>query len=63
MKPLTRITIELTQKQAQALAQSIKRNIWEDVRHNAKNDEEAYLIRDAFEELQYALTYAGFSPE
>jgi hypothetical protein len=39
----------------------VKHNIWTDVRQNAASDEEAYLIRDAFDLLQYALTDAGFS--
>ena len=61
MKPKTKITVELTDEQAQALAHFVKHNIWTDVRQNAASDEEAYLIRDAFDLLQYALTDAGFS--
>ena len=63
MKPKTNIQIELTDEQALALAHYLKRYIWTDVRQSAVNDEEAYLIRDAFDAIQYALTDAGFSPK
>jgi hypothetical protein len=56
------VTVELTDEQAQALAQYLKRYIWTDVRQSAASDEEAYLMRDAFNAMQYALTGAGYSP-
>jgi hypothetical protein len=56
------VTVELTDEQAQALAQYLKRYIWTDVRQSAVDDEEAYLMRDAFNAMQYALTDAGYSP-
>lgn len=56
------ITLELTEDEAMALAQFLKRHTWTDVRGNAVNDEEAYLMRDAFNALQYAMTCAGYSP-
>jgi hypothetical protein len=62
MKTKTAITIELTDEEAQALAQYLKRYIWTDVRQSAANDEEAYLMRDAFNAMQYALAGAGYSP-
>jgi hypothetical protein len=63
MKPKTTISIELTDDQALALAHYLKRYIWTDVRQSAVSDEEGYLIRDAFDAIQYALTDAGFSPK
>lgn len=62
MKTKTAITVELTDEEAQALAQYLKRYIWTDVRQSAANDEEAYLMRDAFNAMQYALAGAGYSP-
>jgi len=56
------VPVWLTDEQAQALAQYLKRYIWTDVRQSAANDEEAYLMRDAFNAMQYALTDAGYSP-
>lgn len=56
------VTVELTDEQAQALAQYLKRYIWTDVRQSAASDEEAYSMRDAFNAMQYALTDAGYSP-
>ena len=56
------VTVELTDEQAQALAQYLKRSIWTDVRQSAASDEEAYLMRDAFNAMQYALTDVGYSP-
>ena len=56
------VTVELADEQAQALAQYLKRYIWTDVRQSAASDEEAYLMRDAFNAMQYALTNAGYSP-
>lgn len=56
------VTVELTDEQALALAQFLKRSIWTDIRQSAANDEEAYLMRDAFNTMQYALACAGYSP-
>ena len=56
------VTVELTDEQAQALVQYLKRYIWTDVRQSAASDEEAYSMRDAFNAMQYALTDAGYSP-
>lgn len=62
MKPKTKITVELTSEQALALAHFFKRCVWTDVLQSAASDEESYLIRDAFDAMQYALTDAGFTP-
>jgi len=60
--PKIRIEVELTEAEAQALAQYLKRYIWTDVRQSAVDDEEAYLMRDAFNNIQRSLADAGFSP-
>ena len=62
MKPKINITVELTDDQAMALAHYLKRCVWADVLQSAASDEEGYLIRDAFDAMQYALTDAGFTP-
>lgn len=62
VKPRTKITVELTDEQAVALAHYLKRYVWTDVVQSAVNDEEGYLIWDAFDAMQYALTDAGFTP-
>lgn len=56
------ITINLSDDEAQALAQYLKRYIWTDVRKSAVNDEEAYLMRDAFNVIQRELSEAGYAP-
>ena len=56
------VTVELTDEQAQALAQYLKRYIWTDVRQSAASDEEAYLMRDAFNAVRHSLADVGYSP-
>ena len=56
------ITINLSDDEAQALAQYLKRYIWTDVRKSAVNDDEAYLMRDAFNVIQRELSEAGYAP-
>lgn len=56
------ITVDLTDEQAQALAQYLKRYIWTDVRQCAADDDEAYSMRDAFNAMQSALADVGYSP-
>ena len=56
------LTIELTDDQAYALAQFVKRCGWTEWRQNAVDDAEAYLIRDAFDQLARALRDGGYSP-
>ena len=56
------LTLELTDDQAYALAQFVKRCGWTEWRQNAVDDDEAYLIRDAFDQLARALRDGGYSP-
>ena len=54
--------LELTDNQALALAQFVKRVGWTEWRQNAVDDAEAYLMRDAFDQLAAALKDGGYSP-
>ena len=59
---ITRITLELPVQQTLALAQFVKRVNWTEIRANAVDPEEAYLIRDALAQLRKALATEGFAP-
>jgi hypothetical protein len=45
-----------------ALAQFVKRATWEHFRACAKDDDEAYAIRDGIAKLSTALAEKGFAP-
>ena len=47
---------------ARALAQSVKRVGWSEIRSNAVDGEEAEQVRAALEYLRDALAVAGFAP-
>jgi hypothetical protein len=53
---------ELSPVQAQALAQLIKRIPWSSLRESAVDDDEAYAMQDALEQVRGALDEQGFSP-
>ena len=55
-------TIELTEGQAMALAQFMKRVGWDEWRRKAVDDAEAHLMRDACDKLSKALADRGFAP-
>ena len=59
--PIT-VTCELSQAQALALAQFVKRVGWSEFRTNATDDDEAALIRSAVDVLQKSLAEAGYAP-
>lgn len=59
---LNNVTVELTEAQAMALAQFVKRVGWREMRDNAVDDDETYLIREAIYCMQSALRDCGFSP-
>lgn len=61
MKTVT-IKLELTEQEALALAQFVKRIGWQEIRINAVDDNEAYCIRDAIAQVRSALSRQGFSP-
>lgn len=56
------VTTELSDSQAMALAQFVKRVGWSEMRGCAVDDEEAYEIRAALEQLRRSLVEAGLSP-
>jgi hypothetical protein len=56
------ITCELSDDQALALAQFVKRVGWSEFRANAVDDDEAATIRSAVDALQKALGEAGYAP-
>lgn len=56
------VTLDLPPLQAQALAQLVKRIGWTELRQNAQDDEEAYDMRNAVQQLQNALALAGYAP-
>jgi hypothetical protein len=49
------VTVELTDSQALALAQFVKRVGWQEFRACAVDDDEAYAIRSAVDQVQRAL--------
>lgn len=55
-------SVELSEEQANALAQFAKRVGFVEMRSNAIDDFEAYEMRDAIDRLRIGLANAGFSP-
>jgi len=55
-------TVILEPAQALALAQFVKRVGWQEIRQNAVDNDEAYVMRDALGELAKALREAGYAP-
>ncbi len=56
------ITAQLTDPQAWALAQFVKRVGWSEFRNNAVDDDEARLVRAAVDVLMASLREAGYAP-
>jgi dissimilatory sulfite reductase (desulfoviridin) alpha/beta subunit len=56
------ITTTMSPEQTEALAQFVKRVGWSEWRQNAVDDNEAYLMKAAFDEIQKALAAVGFAP-
>jgi hypothetical protein len=56
------LTAELTDSQAWNLAQFLKRIGFSDFRNNARDDDEAYAMRDAAELVCRALAESGVAP-
>jgi hypothetical protein len=61
MKTIT-ITVELSEAEAMAYAQFLKRVGWRDYRTNASSESEAYLMKDAGNKIQGALIEQGYAP-
>mgnify|MGYP001558544937 CR=1 FL=1 len=57
-----RVTIELTDEQAWAFAQFLKRSTFDDYRGRAVDKEETYAMIAACEAIRKALAEAGYAP-
>lgn len=62
MSKVTTITASLTEAEALAFAQFLKRVGWNEYRINAVDENETYLMRDAGYKIQDALAEQGFAP-
>lgn len=62
MEDIITITTELSDRHAWALAQLLKRIGWNEVRINAVDDDDAYLMREALSALQKSLAESGYAP-
>ena len=62
IQSMLNITVELTDSQALALAQLIKRIPLSDLRSNAQDEEEAYVMQGALQQVRKALSEQGFNP-
>ena len=60
--PTVTVTTELTDSQAMALAQFVKRLTWSEMRACAVDDDETWVMKDAIQSLQKSLADVGFSP-
>ncbi|STU33178.1 Uncharacterised protein [Klebsiella pneumoniae] len=56
------VTTELTDSQAMALAQFVKRLTWSEMRACSVDDDEIWVMKDAIQALQKSLADSGFSP-
>jgi hypothetical protein len=56
------LTLTLCPAEALALAQLVKRIGWSELRDNAVDDPEAWLMREAVEKVARALRDVGFDP-
>ncbi|MGH8846858.1 MAG: DUF7706 family protein [Polaromonas sp.] len=56
------VQLELDETQALALAQFVKRVTWSEMRACAVDDDEAYLIRAAVDQVARALADKGYDP-
>lgn len=60
--PTIKIELELTEAEAAALAQFLKRSGFADYKAAAQGEAEAYLMRDAGDKVRQALAGAGYAP-
>ncbi|MCH9373716.1 DUF7706 family protein [Klebsiella pneumoniae] len=56
------VNLQLTHREAQALAQLVKRQGFSDCRRLATSDIEAYLMMDGINQLMKALAEEGYAP-
>lgn len=62
MNGIEKLSLELDDQHAMALAQFVKRVSWNDLRGCAANDDEAWLMKNAIDKLQHAMSEEGYSP-
>jgi hypothetical protein len=62
MSGTVRLSVNITEEQALALAQFLKRIGWSEMRGCAVDTAEAYVIRDVLGEVQKELAHFGFAP-
>ena len=60
-EPIT-ISVELTNSQALALAQFLKRVTFDDFRRRALNEDDAYEMQSAAKQVREALVQVGYEP-
>ena len=56
------LLVRLSEDEAEALAQLVKRLIWSDIRPAAVDDDEAYMMFCAIRGIERSLRNIGFSP-
>lgn len=56
------VTVQLTDAQAHAFGYFVRGINWAQIRQNACDDLEAYEMRDAVQQLQRAVSEAGYAP-
>jgi hypothetical protein len=56
------VTVEMTEVEAWALAQLLKRITFDHVRANAMDNDDAYLMLQACEKVRSGLSKIGYSP-
>lgn len=62
VRSVVRLDVDMTEEEALALAQFVKRVGFADCRGNAVDTDEAYLMIRALDRLRGALALAGWSP-
>lgn len=56
------VTLDLSDREAYALAQFVKRLSWSGIRECAASNDETYVMRDGIDRLQRALADVGYAP-
>lgn len=56
------VDLELSEAEAVALSEFVKRINFEDIKNNAVDETQAYCMRDSLSRLQDALARCGFNP-
>ncbi|KAB0670596.1 hypothetical protein F6V30_07945 [Oryzomonas sagensis] len=59
---MVQFSVDMTEQEAWALAQFIKRSRWQQYRDNAVDEEDAYNMMDALSAVRDALAKIKFSP-